>query len=268
VLNEFAAIDHDGPNPGAALVLLGLLRTEQDHYVLFDEAARQYPHLEPALRWLNSDSILNEGMSRPLGNLRQAKLQDYFYYDSRVGRIDIHDVQLIYYLSNMDWKEFARRAGYWSEIRGNRVRVRRLNQRRPRKPAPHPADMTPSSSEHPPMTNRADVERALPHVTPSGLDPDPATRLVNFLSEIPAFSDPANRSILLKGLPKGLSGTISRHPAAWTDLHNIVEAALGMGRLPGRGTLAIHKLLDNSLKFIEGTQHEPELNDLRRLFTA
>ena len=126
VMNEFAAIDHDGPNPGAALVLLGLLRIENDHYVLFDEAAKQYPRFESTFQWLSSDKALNDRMSRPLDSLRKACLNDYFYYDTRFQRIEIQDIQLLYYLSNVDWREFARRNGYLSEIVGNRIRIRRL----------------------------------------------------------------------------------------------------------------------------------------------
>jgi hypothetical protein len=268
VLNEFASIDHGNENRGAALVLLGLLRIEQDHYVLLDEAAKQYPQYASTIEWLDSEGILSERMTGPLICLGKAELQDFFYYDSKSRRIDIHDIQLIYYLKNMVWKEFARRAGYSSEIRGNRVRVRPLNPRRPKKPVPHLADMTVSSSKQPPTANRADVEQALPQVPLSGSAPDPADRLVDFLSKIPALSSPDNRSILLQGLPKAPSDTIARHSATRTDLHSIVQAALGMGHFRGRETLVIQKLLDNVIPFVQGLQLESELSSLRLLFTA
>jgi hypothetical protein len=267
VLNEFATIDHDGPNPGAALILLGLLRTDRDHFVLFDEAAKQYPRFEPALQWLASNGVLNDRMSSPRHSLREAKLEDYFYFDARAGRIEIHDVQLIYYLNNMNWPEFARRAGYSSEIRGNRVTVRRLNQRRPRRAAIPPGDLNALSPEAP-MANRTSAEQPLPQLGPSVTKSDPVNRLVNYLSDIPAFSDQANRSILLKGLPKGPSNTIARHSATWADLHSIVQGSLDMRRLRGRKTLAIEQLLDNVIPFVQGLELESELDNLRQLFTA
>src|SRR4051812_42329457 len=93
---------------------------------------------------------------------------------------------------------------------------------------------------------------------------DLTTRLVDLLSKIPAFSEPANRTRLLHGLPGEPVATIARHSAPGTDLHLIFQAALGMGRLHGPDRLAIDVVLDNTIPFVQGTQHESELDDLRR----
>ena len=125
------------------------------------------------------------------------------------------------------------------------------------------------ASEHRPVANRATAEQPLPHLAPAGFDSDlMVSRLVGFLSEIPAFPDPANRSILLRGLPKGPSNAIARHSAPWADLHSIVQASLGMGRLRGRKTLAVEQLLNNVVPFVQGLELESELNDLRQVLTA
>ena len=93
--------------------------------------------------------------------------------------------------------------------------------------------------------------------------PDLTTRLVDFLVRIPALLEPANRSLLLNGLPAGLAFSIARHAAPLADLHEIVQAALSVGRLRSPDRLAIEVLLDNTVPFIRGTQLERELDVLR-----
>ena len=98
--------------------------------------------------------------------------------------------------------------------------------------------------------------------------PDLTTRLVDYLCGIPAFADPANRSMLLHSLPPEPVSAIPRHQAPRTDLHRIIREAQHMGRLPGSGQLAIEVVLANAVPFIRGTQHEGELDALRQACTA
>jgi len=70
------------------------------------------------------------------------------------------------------------------------------------------------------------------------------------------------RDLLLLGLP---SDTYTRSDSCLADLGNIVMTTLGLGRLIEAGeekTLAGVKLLENTRRFVEGTEHEAEVDSL------
>lgn len=77
--------------------------------------------------------------------------------------------------------------------------------------------------------------------------------LEGVLASIPSLSNPGARDLLLRGLPHGPVGAISRNSAPGTDLANIVSAAEGFGKL-SNGQFAINVVIKNALRLVEGTQ--------------
>ena len=86
-------------------------------------------------------------------------------------------------------------------------------------------------------------------------------RLLEILKTIPALNDGDNRTWLLHNLPSDLAGTISRHTALVTDLHNIITHTVGWGQLTsGERPLAI--IARNALAFAEGIEAGNDLTAL------
>jgi hypothetical protein len=88
-------------------VILGLLRTQPDHYVLFAEATKQYPQFGQTIDWLAANDLLRTRIQSSATHL-----QELLYFHPKVCRIEIQDLQLSFYLNNLDWSEFAKRAGF------------------------------------------------------------------------------------------------------------------------------------------------------------
>lgn len=76
--------------------------------------------------------------------------------------------------------------------------------------------------------------------------------LAGALAQINALNNTDARTMLLRGLPAGSVGTISRNSAPGTDLYNIVAAAEGYGML-SNGKMAINVLIDNAMRMVGGT---------------
>jgi hypothetical protein len=85
------------------------------------------------------------------------------------------------------------------------------------------------------------------------------TTLHGILCSIPALSDKDNRDRLLRGMPTGPAGVISRNSAFATDIYNIVYAIEGWG-----DERHVNRLIDNALGFNRGTQAGRLLEQMRR----
>jgi hypothetical protein len=83
------------------------------------------------------------------------------------------------------------------------------------------------------------------------------------LASIPALANKGTRNMLLKGFPIGPAGVIPRNPAWVTDLHNIVEAVEGWGKLD-TGQWAVNVLIDNAAQMVRGTKLETKLEVFRK----
>jgi Effector-associated domain 8 len=86
-------------------------------------------------------------------------------------------------------------------------------------------------------------------------------RLINFLIEISAMSQKANRDALLTRLPPYPVSSISRDESILTDLTNIVKA-VNKWVLLDSGELALKVLMDNAQIYVKGLKSEAKLNEL------
>ena len=86
--------------------------------------------------------------------------------------------------------------------------------------------------------------------------------LEGVLSSITSLDNMATRNTLLRGLPRGPIGAMSRSTAPGTDLSNIVRTVKGFGRL-SNGRTAINMLIDNALSLVQGTGKAAELEQFR-----
>lgn len=102
-------------------------------------------------------------------------------------------------------------------------------------------------------------------VPPSEVDPPvyyDENSLVSVLALIPALNSQDARNHLLRGLPPGPCGAISRSTAVATDLANIVRSAEGFGRLTS-GRMATDVVIDNAMRLVQGTAKAPALAAFR-----
>jgi endonuclease G len=79
-------------------------------------------------------------------------------------------------------------------------------------------------------------------------------RLLEILLSLPAFGKSDNRDFLLRRLPAGPVGAISRSNSPSADLNNIIEAAAGMGQLTGSGEWALAIVTRNALQLSQGSE--------------
>lgn len=98
---------------------------------------------------------------------------------------------------------------------------------------------------------------------PSDFGPEPISyydedSLEGVLASIPALSNQGTRNLLLRGLPPGPVGAISRSSAPSTDLANIIEAAKGFGKL-SNGQMGINVVIKNAIRFVKDTKLEAKL---------
>lgn len=107
----FAALDHGAPRRGVCLALLWLLSRAQSGHVLLTEARNRLPQpdLGPSFEWLKS-------------TLKQAiagvpRIADLLFYDPQAQLLSIEDPRLEFYLRNLSFEEFGRRAGLPVEVR-------------------------------------------------------------------------------------------------------------------------------------------------------
>lgn len=122
VLNRLASVDANSSLKGAGLVLLWLLRREDDGYVLIDEAKQQYPDLEQ-----NFNKLVDSELKACFDE--NESLTKLFFYDSRSGILVFEDPQLAFYLRNLRWTEFARHAGHQITISEEEDLIFRRNPR-------------------------------------------------------------------------------------------------------------------------------------------
>jgi V8-like Glu-specific endopeptidase len=99
-----------------------------------------------------------------------------------------------------------------------------------------------------------------------GPGPDYSEKLLEALLDIPAFNDPvagmANRTMLLRRLPKDPVATVTRYAAPLTDLDSIVMNADGWRQLLQSGEWALAIVTRNALPFARGTDAESVLTAL------
>ncbi|QHG17654.1 TIR domain-containing protein [Nostoc sp. ATCC 53789] len=108
-LDILASVDASSPLKGAGLVLLWLLRREGVGFIYMNEARHQYPELGQSF-----DRLVNGELQTCFdNNVRLAKL---LFYDERSGMLVLEDPQLVFYLRNIIWREFARKTGHEIEI--------------------------------------------------------------------------------------------------------------------------------------------------------
>lgn len=96
--------------------------------------------------------------------------------------------------------------------------------------------------------------------TPLYLD---ETTLEGVLLSMTVLKDPMNRDRLLRDMPAGATGTISRSSAPLADIGNILAAVEGFGRLSDR-EWALNVLIDNAIGFVRGTQKAHQLAAFKR----
>ncbi|MGJ3249144.1 MAG: NACHT C-terminal helical domain 2-containing protein [Elainellaceae cyanobacterium] len=93
-------------------------------------------------------------------------------------------------------------------------------------------------------------------------------KLINFLTTIHPLGRRENRDILLNRLPKSLVLVISRYDATLSDIDNIVRSAEGWGWINEKGKFALEILVENALRFVEGTHQAEELGSLKQEFLS
>ena len=101
-------------------------------------------------------------------------------------------------------------------------------------------------------------------LSPERMDPvyHNENSLEGVLASIPAMGDKNARDLLLRGLPPGPCGAISRPTATSTDLANIVRAAEGFGKL-SNGKMAVNVIIDNAMRLVQGTALGRKLESFR-----
>ena len=103
-LHKFATLGNGLQSAGGTLILLWILRNEDSGYIRVDEAQAQYPTFKPAFNWMLNDNLVQAFERYP-------KLANLFFYDQKAKTLTVEDPQLIFYLKNIEWAEFCRKAG-------------------------------------------------------------------------------------------------------------------------------------------------------------
>jgi Calcineurin-like phosphoesterase len=104
-LLEFAAFDLTPPPRGAGLTLLWLLARSPDGFFAVREARLRFPMLAAAFDWLLESNLSRCFREHP-------SLKGLLYYSRAAATLTMEDPQLMFYLRELDWEEFAEASGH------------------------------------------------------------------------------------------------------------------------------------------------------------
>lgn len=91
-------------------------------------------------------------------------------------------------------------------------------------------------------------------------------RLLDLLSRINALGSPENRNALVRNLPRNLVQTMPRYDTPQADLISIIENAKQWGFIYTMRKQALEIVIDNTRRFVQGSQMEQELIGLKSDF--